>query len=84
MARKKRVEEMVIRSLEDVVELVNRNTDVFNFRINKLAKSARRWKVLGIVAIVCAVSAAAECRKQDEELYKLSIRVQKLENKEGE
>lgn len=75
---------MIVKTLEDTVELVNHNSLALEHTIQKVAKRNRGLKILSVVAIACAVCTAVECRKQEEELYKLSIRVKKLENKEGE
>lgn len=84
MAKKKKYEYVPISSLEDMVELVNDNVDVFNRKIAKLTKRNRSLMALSAAALVYAIYATVQCRKQDEELYRLSIRVNKLENKEGE
>lgn len=84
MAKKKKTAEMIIRSLGDVVELVNQNTDIFESQIKKLRKSNRGLKIFNFIVIGCAIYSALESRKRDEELYRLSVRVRKLENKEGE
>ena len=75
---------MTIKNPADMVHLINHNIEVFEDAILKLAKKNRNACILGTAAIICAVTTAVKCRKQDEELYRLSIRVQKLENKEGE
>ena len=84
MARKKKIVSVPIRTTEDLLNLINHNVDATEKALAKLSRKNRRLGVVSAVAIVFALCAASECRKQDEELYKLSIRVQKLENKEGE
>lgn len=84
MARKNKMKNVPIKSAADLVDLVNHNTDVFDNALRKLGRKNRRLGVISAVAVVFAVCTAAECRRQDDELYKLSVRVQKLENKEGE
>lgn len=80
-----KIKKMVpISSVSDLLDLVNHNCDVFERRIGKLAKSNRGLKILCVAAIGCAICSAIECRKQEEELYRLSIRVSKLEYGEGE
>lgn len=85
MAKKKNgMKVMTIKTVEDLVALVNHNTHVIDRAVRKVTKSSRTAKVFGAVALAYAIYAAAECRRQEEELYRLSIRVKKLENKEGE
>ena len=69
-----------IKTMGDLVELVNHNCDFFDRSIKKLTKKNRSLKVLCVVAIGCAI----ENRKQEETIYQLSIRVKKLENSKGE
>lgn len=83
MAKHKR-KTMAISSLSDLVYLVNNNTGAFDSAIRKLMRKNRSAKIVGLMALCCGVYAAIEHQKQEEELYKLSIRVKKLENKEGE
>lgn len=83
MAKPKR-NSMTVATLKDMVELVNNNTEAFDTAIRKLVRKNRTTKLFGVAALVFACYTAYECRKQEEELYKLSIRVKKLENKEGE
>lgn len=84
MVKKKKFEYVPVNSLEDMVELVNDNVDVFDRKIAKLTKRNRSLMALSVVAVSYAIYAIMQTRKQDEELYRLSIRVNKLENKEGE
>ena len=82
---KKKEKVMIVKTLGDAVELINHNTTALEHAIEKVAKKKNRGlKFLCIAALACAVYTAVECRKQDEELYRLSIRVRKLENEEGE
>ena len=81
---KKKGRWMHISTLGDVVELVNNNTDALDRSIYKLIKKNRTTRIIAVLAIVYSVYAAVNLQKQDEELYKLSIRVNKLESKEGE
>jgi len=73
-----------IGSLADLVDLVNHNFSSFDRQIKKLMKSNQSLKILSVVAIGCAIYAAAESGKREEQVYQLSIRVQKLEHGEGE
>ena len=84
MARNKRIAEMEIRSLGDLVELTNRNVLVFDKRFKKLSKSSRNTKIGCAIMLGCIMRLAIECWKQDERIYNLSVRVRKLENNEGE
>lgn len=81
---KKKDNIMVVKTLEDVVSLVNHNTEVLDRSIRKVARSSRKWKALGVLVAIGAIYTAVECRKQNEELYRLSLKIEKLENKEGE
>ena len=81
---KKQKNTKLIHDLPDLIELVNHNTVVIERQIKKLAKSSRRSRILILIGVGYAVYAAIQCRKQEEELYRLSVRVNKLENKEGE
>ena len=45
---------------------------------------SRNVKILCFIAVGYAIYTAIECRKQEEQLYQLSIKVKKLEHNEGE
>ncbi len=83
MAKKKK-SVAPIRSMGDMVALVNHNCDLFDRQIKKLAKSNHNLRLLSVVAVGFALYTAVECRKQEEKVYQLSVRVQKLERGEGE
>ncbi len=83
MAKKKK-SVALIRSMGDMVALVNHNCDLFDRQIKKLAKSNHNLRLLSVVAVGFALYTAVECRKQEEKVYQLSQRVQKLECGEGE
>lgn len=83
MAKKKK-NVVPIRSMGDMVALVNHNCDFFENQIKKLVKSNRNLRLLGLASIGLAVYTAVECRKLDEKVYQLSVKVQKLERGEGE
>ncbi len=83
MAKKKK-SVVPIRSMGDMVALVNHNCDLFESQIKKLAKSNRNLRLLGLAAVGFALYTAVECKKQEEKVYQLSVRVQKLERGEGE
>ncbi len=77
----KKVEKtLIVRTMGDVVELVNRNVDCFNRQLRKLSKKNRRLTILAVAAIGCAIWSESERRKQEEEVYRLSVRVKKLEH----
>ena len=82
MAKKKNV--LVINTLDDVITLVNHNSGVVERAFQKLKRSNRRLKIFSFIAVGCAIYSALENRKREEELYQLSVRVRKLEYKEGE
>lgn len=82
--RRNHSDTMMVRNLGDAVKLINHNTKALEHTITKVAKNARGAKAFGVVALCYAAYTAAKCRQMEEEQYKLSIRVQKLENKEGE
>ena len=82
MAKKKNI--LVIRTLDDVVTLVNHNTSVIEHAVQKLKRGNRQLKIFSLLAIGCAIYSARKAQQREEELYQLSVRVRKLENKEGE
>ena len=82
MAKKKNI--VPINSMRDLVDLVNHNSQVLDRRTKKLTKSTRNLKVLCFVTVGYAIYTAIECRKQEEQLYQLSLKVKKLERNEGE
>lgn len=73
-----------INSMRDLVDLVNHNCEVFDRRTKKLAKNNRSLKFLCVITFGCAIYTALECRKQEEQLYQLSVKMKKLERDEGE
>lgn len=48
------------------------------------AKGQRGLKMLALVSVGCAIWSEVERRKQEEQIYQLSVRVKKLERGEGE
>jgi hypothetical protein len=79
----KKKQSVPIRTMGDMVELVNHNCDIFDSSIKKLTRKNRNLKFLCLVAIGCAVHAAIKNQKQEEQIYQLSVRVDKLEHGEG-
>ena len=73
-----------ICTLEDLTALVNHNFQAFEKRVAKLSRKSSMLTVLAIAAFGYAVWAEMERRKQEEEVYQLSVRVKKLEYGEGE
>lgn len=82
MAKKKNI--VTVTSVKDVVDIVNHNTSVFDWRTKKLAKGNRNLKVLCLMAIGYAIYTGIQCRKQEEQIYQLSVKMNKLEQSEGE
>lgn len=82
MTKKKNI--VPISSMEDLIDLINHNSEVFDRRTRKLAKSSRNLKILCGFAVGYAIYAVIESRKHEEQLYQLSVRVNKLECGEGE
>ena len=68
----------------DLVDLINHNSNVLDRRTKKLAKGNRNLKVLCIMAIGYAIYTGIQCRKQEEQIYQLSVKMNKLEQSEGE
>lgn len=82
MAKKKDI--VPINSMGDLVDLINHNSNVLDRRTKKLAKGNRNLKVLCIMAIGYAIYTGIQCRKQEEQIYQLSVKMNKLEQSEGE
>ncbi len=82
MAKKKNI--VPINSMGDLVDLVNHNSTVLDRRTKKLAKSTRNVNVLCFIAVGYAIYTTIQCRKQEEQLYQISLKVKKLERDEGE
>lgn len=82
MAKKKNI--VPINSMGDLVDLINHNSNVLDRRTKKLAKGNRNLKVLCIMAIGYAIYTGIQCRKQAEQIYQLSVKMNKLEQSEGE
>lgn len=82
MAKKKNI--VPINSIGDLVDLINHNSNVLDRRTRKLAKGNRNLKVLCLMAIGYAIYTGIQCRKQEEQIYQLSVKMNKLEQSEGE
>lgn len=73
-----------VSTLGDLTELLNHNCRVLEKRLVKLTRRNRSATMLALAAFGYAVWAEMERRKQEEEVYQLSVRVKKLEYGEGE
>lgn len=73
-----------LNTLGDLTGLLNYNCRVLDKQLTKLTRRNRSVAVLAIAAFGYAVWAEIERRKQEEEVYQLSVRVKKLEYGEGE
>ena len=82
MAKKRK--SVPIASIGDLIALVNHNCELFDRRTRKLAKGNRNLKVLCLMAIGYAIYTGIQCRKQEEQIYQLSVKMNKLEQSEGE
>lgn len=82
MAKQKNI--VPINSMGDLVDLINHNSKVLDRRTRKLTKSTRNVKVLCFITVCYAIYTTIQCRKQEEQLYQLSLKVKKLERDEGE
>lgn len=82
MAKKRK--SVPIASMGDLIDLINHNCELFDRRTKKLAKGNRNLKVLCLMAVGYAIYTGIQCRKQEEQIYQLSVRVKKLEQSEGE
>ena len=84
MAKNKSSNTMVIHNLGDMVALENHNTQVLKKTMKKLTKRANNSVTVGLITACAVICLMDKIKKQEEEIYKLSIRIKKLENKEGE
>lgn len=82
MAKKRK--SVPIASIGDLIDLVNHNCELFDRRTRKLAKGNRNLKVLCLMAIGYTIYTGIQCRKQEEQIYQLSVKMNKLEQSEGE
>lgn len=74
MAQKKLV---VVETVEDLLRLINHNTETMSRQIKKL-------KIRSLLTLAAGGYMARKIYYQGEELYRLNLRVKELENKEGE
>lgn len=73
-----------VSTLGDLTELVNHNCRVLEKRLSKLSRRSRNIAILAVAAFGYAVWSEAKRRKQEEQIYQLSVKVKKLEYGEGE
>lgn len=78
------VRSVPIGTLGDLVAVTNYNFRAFEKRITKLTRKNRTVTILAVIALGGAVLSELERRKQEEQVYQLSVRVKKLECGEGE
>lgn len=90
--KKAKAEEVIVHNLADLIEVLEDN-GAFLAREIKLGKSAlykhisknsRRITILSGIVIGFVIFSGYQQQKLDEQIYNLSVRVKKLENKEGE
>lgn len=73
-----------VSTLGDLTELMNHNCRVLERRLSKLSRRSRSITILAVAAFGYAVWSEAQRRKQEEQVYQLSLKVKKLEYSEGE
>ena len=73
-----------IQTLGDLTALVNHNSQALERRVAKLCRRSRTASIFAVAALWCVVWSEMERRKQEEQIYQLSIKVKKLERSEGE
>lgn len=66
-----------------ILVTVTPSKEVFN-QLKKQTRSNRGLKALVVVSVACAIWSEVNRRKQEEEIYQLTIRVKKLERNEEE
>lgn len=74
---------MVISTLADMVTLENANTQVMVKAMKKMNKKLNRTRLFGVLSAGCMVLMYLRQYKQEEDIYRLSVRIKKMENKEG-
>lgn len=75
---------MSIGTLGDLTALINHNFQVIDKRMNKLFRKNRSVTIMALTAIGLAIWSETERRKQEEQIYQLSIKVKELEYGKGE
>ncbi|NCE64132.1 hypothetical protein D1159_05905 [Pseudoflavonifractor sp. 524-17] len=56
----------------------------FLAKFNRQNRSNRAFKAIAVIAAGCAILSEIERRKLEEQVYRLTIRMKKLEHSEGE
>ena len=80
MKKGKLYEEVPIRNLADLVNVVNYNAESLGRQIRKIAKNRRHLTILSGVVTGLAIVAAYQRQKMEDQVYNLSVRVKKLES----
>ena len=75
---------MSVSTLSDLTALMNHNFQVADKRMSKLFRKNRSITVMALTAIGLAIWSEVERRKQEEQVYQLSIKVKELEYGKGE
>lgn len=73
-----------VSTLGDLTELMNHNCRVLERQLSKLSRRNRSITILAVAAFGYAVWSEAQRRKQEEQVYQLSLKVKELEYSEGE
>ena len=73
---------VTINTLEDLTELCNQNWQAIEKHLTKLGRRNRKLTLFAVAAIGCVVWSEIQRRKQEEQLYRLSVRVKDLERGE--
>lgn len=75
---------MSVSTLGDLTALMNHNFLVADKRMSKLFRKNRSVTVLALTAIGLVIWSEVERRKQEEQIYQLSIKLKELEYGKGE
>ena len=75
---------MSVSTLGDLTALMNHNFQVADKCMSKLFRKNRSVTVLALTAIGLVIWSEVERRKQEEQIYQLSIKVKELEYGKGE
>lgn len=73
-----------IENLDELVGVFNNNCRFIHKHLSKLYHRNRKLTILSMAALGLAVWSEVERRKQEEQVYQLSVRVKKLEQSEEE
>jgi len=75
---------VTVYTMGELVQAMNSNTSFVRKCIGKLQGADRRLALFTGIALACAVVSEFKRRHLEEELYRLSVRVKKLERSEEE